>query len=84
MKVFGVQALTVAMLDDFLRVVPRKQGDEDSGTLTWEQSEGARFDELLMKLNLPLALQKTQRAAFSTVWCGLQIFSEIKKFGILT
>ena len=81
---FGVQALTVAILDDFLLVVPRKEGDEDSYTLTRGQSEGARFDELLRKLNVPPAIEKTQPAAFSTVWCGVHFFSKLKKFRIPT
>ena len=58
---FGVQALTVAMLDDFLLAVPRIEGDEDSHTLTRGQSEGARSDELLRKLNVPPAIEKTQQ-----------------------
>ena len=68
---FGVQALTVAMLDDFLLAVPRKEGDKDSDTLTRGQSEGARFDDLLMNLNVLPAKEKIQPAAFSTVWCGV-------------
>lgn len=81
---FGVQALTVAMLDDFLLVVPRKEGDEDSYTLTRGQSEGARFDELVRKFNVPPAIEKTQPAAFSTVWCGVHFCSKLKKFRIPT
>ena len=70
------------MLDDFLIVSPRKTADTDDVTLERGRSEGALFDSLLKELNLPLAIEKSQPAAFSTVWCGVEYFSKTGKFGV--
>ena len=70
------------MLDDFLIVSPRKTADTDDVTLERGRSEGALFDSLLMKLKLPLAVEKSQPAAFSTVWCGVEYFSKTGKYGV--
>ena len=65
-KVAGVKAETLAMLDDFLLVVPRREEDSDTAVLSRGQEEANRFDDLLSKLNLPKAPEKDQEPAFTT------------------
>ena len=75
MVVSGVQALTVAMLDDFLIVCPRTSKDSDESVLRRGQAEGAAFDRELKMLGLPKAANKDQAAAFTTNWCGIKFNS---------
>ena len=71
----------MAMLDDFLLVSPRKPEDTDEDTLARGRKEGALFDSLLKELNLPPAVEKSQPASFSTVWCGVEYFSKTRYYG---
>ena len=80
-RVYGVKASSVAMLDDFLLVSPRKLGDTDEETLLRGGREGALFDKLLTDLKLPVAVEKSQQAAFTTVWCGVQYYSKTGVYG---
>ena len=66
-KVFGVRCQTVAMLDDFLLVLPRKKGESDDDLLQRARDDVGRFDELLSSLNLPKAPKKDQLPNFSTI-----------------
>ena len=65
-KAVGINAKCVAMLDDFLFVVPRKPGDTDERALIEREKVGRRFDELVESLNLPKAPEKDQQSAFTT------------------
>ena len=69
------------MLDDFLLVSPRESGDTDEETLLRGRREGALFDKLLMELKLPAAVEKSQPAAFTTVWCAVQYYSKTGVYG---
>ena len=66
-----VGAKLVAMLDDFLAVVPRKPSDSDEQLLKWAESCTVRFDDLLHKPGLPKAAEKDQDPGFSVVWFGV-------------
>ena len=57
----------VPMLDDFLIVVPRKEGETDEAVISRGEQEGQKFDSLLDSLNLPKAPEKDQQAAFTTI-----------------
>ena len=81
-KAVGVDANIVAMLDDFLLVVPRKSTDTDISALKNGERNGKKFDKLLAQLNLPKAPNKDQNAAFSTIWCGKVYFSKKRLIGI--
>ena len=81
-KVVGVDVNIVAVLDDFLLVVPRKSTDTDVTALKDGERNGKKFDKLLDKLNLPKAPNKDQDAAFSTIWCGNIYFSKKRLIGI--
>ena len=70
-----VQALTVAMLDDFLIVCPRTSKDSDESILRRGQVEVAAFDIELMMLCLLKAASKDPPAAFKTIWCGIKYHS---------
>ena len=72
----GVQALTVAMLDDFLIVCPRTSKDSDESVLQRGEAEGAAFDRELKMLGLPKAVSKDQAASFTTIWCGIKYHSK--------
>ena len=74
--VVGGRANIVAMLDDFLLVVPREKADTDEVSIRKGQQAGCEFDNLLARLNLPKASAKDQPAAFSTIWCGVEFFSK--------
>ena len=81
-KVVDVKAKIVAMLDDFLLVVPKLSAETDADTLRRGKQAGVDFDKLLKRLNLPKAPTKDQGAAFSTVWCGIEFFSKTRLVGI--
>ena len=81
-EVAGVKASIVAMLDDFLLVVPREETDTDKVSIRKGQQAGCEFDKLLARLNLPKAPAKDQQAAFSTIWCGVEFFSKKRLLGI--
>ena len=66
-KVFGVRCQTVAMLDDFLLVLPREKGESDDDLLQRARDDVGRFDELLSSLNLPKVPKKDQPPNFSTI-----------------
>ena len=72
----------VPMLDDFLIVVPRKEGDSDELTIRRGKQEGLKFDSLLHDLNLPKAPEKDQQVAFTTIWYGLLFDSKNQVYGI--
>ena len=57
----------VPMLDDFLIVVPRKEGETDEAVISHGEQEGQKFDSLLHSLNLPKAPEKDQEAAYTTI-----------------
>ena len=57
----------VPMLDDFLIVVPRKEGETDEAVISRGEQEGQKFDSLLDNLNLLKAPEKDQQAAFTTI-----------------
>ena len=80
--IVGVRANIVAMLDDFLLVVPREKTDTDEVSIRKGQQAGCEFDKLLARLNLPKASAKDQTAAFSTIWCGVEFFSKKRLLGI--
>ena len=77
-----VKADMVPMLDDFLIVVPREEGDSDELTISRGKQEGQKFDALLHDLNLPKAPEKDQQAAFTTIWYGLLFDSKNQVYGI--
>ena len=70
-KVYGVEAETLAMLDDFLLVVPRGESDSDETVLSKGQIVAHKFDKLLSSLGLPKAPEKDQPPAFTTIWYGI-------------
>ena len=76
MEVSGVQALMIAMLDDFLIVCPRALKDTDESVLRRGRAEGEAFDRELKALGLPKAVSKDQKAAFTTIWCGIKYHSK--------
>ena len=55
------------MLDDFLGVVRREQDESDEAVITRGQQAVARFDSLLADLGLPIAPEKSQGLAFTTI-----------------
>ena len=52
-KLAGVKALTVAVLDDFFIVRPRKHTDTDQDALDRGRHEGEIFDKVLRELDYP-------------------------------
>ena len=72
----------VPMLDDFLIVVPRKEGDSDEIIISRGEQVGQKFDALIDDLNLPKAPEKDQQAAFTTIWYGLLFDSKNQIYGI--
>ena len=72
----------VPMLDDFLIVVPRKEGDSDEIITSRGEQVGQKFDALIDDLNLPKAPEKDQQAAFTTIWYGLLFDSKNQVYGI--
>ena len=81
-KAFGVKALSVVILDDFLMVVPRRARDSDETVLQRARMEANIFDALLDKLGLPKAKEKDQEPAFSTTWFGFVFNSKHGTYGI--
>ena len=65
-----MRSKTVAILDDFLLVLPRKAGEADNDLLERAGTDTSRFDKLLHDLHLPKAQEKDQDPAFSAVWLG--------------
>ena len=61
---------TVAILDDFLLVLPRRRGESDEDLLERSRVDVGKFDELLISLNLPRAKEKDQAPNFTTIWFG--------------
>ena len=66
-KAIRIGADTVAMLDDFLGVVRREQDESDEAVIARGQQAVARFDSLLADLGLPIAPEKSQGLAFTTI-----------------
>ena len=81
-KVFGVLSKTVAILDDFLLVLPRRRGESDEKLLERATVDAEKFDELLKNLNLPKAKEKDQPPNFSTIWFGFLYDSKASTLGI--
>ena len=81
-KSAGVEADMVPMLDDFLIVVPKTEGESDELTIARAEQEGQKFDSLMHDLNLPKAPEKDQEAAFTTIWYGLIFDSKNQVYGI--
>ena len=77
-EVVGIKANIVAMLDDFLLVVPRQSTDTDRDIIL---KVGRDFDKLLARLNLPKAPAKDQCAAFTKTWCRVEYFSKRRLVG---
>lgn len=72
----------MAMLDDFLLVLPRLKDEAKEDALQRGHRDLKVFDDLLHKLNLPKAPEKDQKPAFSTVWFGYIYYSEKRQYGI--
>ena len=66
-RVYGVKAMSVAMLDDFMLVCRRRTTDTDESVLSRGRLEVGKFDKLLAELHLPKAPEKDQTAKFSTI-----------------
>ena len=81
-KVYGVKALTVAILDDFLLVVKRRKAETDDNVLARSIDAVQRFDNLLFRLNLPKAPEKDQAPSFTTIWCGIEFDSKSGCYGV--
>ena len=81
-KVYGVKALTVAILDDFLPVVQRRKAETDDNVLTRCKEAVHRFDNLLSRLNLPKAPEKDQAPSFATIWCGIEFDTKLGCSGV--
>ena len=64
-KVYGVPGKSVAILDDFLLVYPRRDGETDASVLDRGGRMCNKFDNF-MSANLPKAPEKDQDANFST------------------
>ena len=79
---FGVLSKTVAILDDFLLVLPRRRGESDEKLLERATVDSEKFDELLKNLNLPKAKEKDQPPNFSTIWFGFLYDSKASTLGI--
>ena len=77
-----VQSALLPMLDDYLGVLPRKEGETDQEILTRAREDTVRFDSLLRKLGLPKAQEKDQEPAFTTIWFGIEYFSKESTIGL--
>ena len=80
--VYGVEAMSVAMLDDFLLVCKRRFHDSDETVLDRGRREEEKFDSLLAKLNLPKAPEKDQPSNFKTTWFGCEFNSKETTLGV--
>ena len=81
-KVYGVPGRSVAILDDFLLICPRKRNESDESVLMRGEQMCGKFDAFLRDINLPKAPEKDQKPGFSTVWFGLAYYSKEGLIGI--
>ena len=77
LPVESVGANMVAMLDDFLVVVPRKPFETDDQLLMPTEACTTRFDDLLQKLGLPKAAEKDP-----VVWFGIRFCTKSGIYGM--
>ena len=83
-EVYGVKSRSVAILDDFLLVLPRLKGETGDSALQRGRKDVKLFDSLLHKLRLPKAPEKDQKPNFSTNWFGFYYDSKTGQYGIPT
>ena len=83
-EVYGVKSRSVAILDDFLLVLPRLKGETGDSALQRGRKDVKLFDSLLHKLRLPKAPEKDQKPNFSTIWFGFYYDSKTGQYGIPT
>ena len=60
----------MAILDDFLLVLPRRTDEADEDLLQRARTDTSKFDKLLHDLRLPKAQEKDQDPAFTSIWLG--------------
>ena len=75
-EAIDIGAKTVAMLDHYLAVVPRREEDTDDTILTRSTAIARDFDTVLRKLGLPTAPEKNQEPSFTTIWHGTEYDSK--------
>ena len=68
----------LGMLDDFLGITYREEGESDEALLRRGQLNARSFDEELLKMGIQKQATKDSKTSWKTVWLGLEFTRKIR------